>query len=312
MHITNAIIVPRWLRFWLEREAQKFLLSGNRSRIDFRTPAGEPALSSPNSVAWQVFKNPVTLFIGGITAVLLELAEPRVRSGVWDHTSFRDDPVPRLQRTGFAAMVTIYGPRSQAKAMIGRVRRMHERVYGVTPDGVPYQANDPELLDWVQATSAYGFLQAYRAFAAPVSAAEVARYYDGGYAAGRLYGAENVPRSEAELLALFAHMEPMLEPSPIIHDFLDIMCRAPVLPRGIRSFQALMVAAGIEILPDWARDRLDLDEKWKLRSWERRLVAAAARMSNRTLLEGTPPVEACRRLGLPMDYLYRTQAVVAA
>ena len=49
------------------------------SSVDFRQPAGEAA---SDSVSWQVFKNPVSLFIGGVTTVLLELAEPRVRSGV--------------------------------------------------------------------------------------------------------------------------------------------------------------------------------------------------------------------------------------
>ncbi len=51
-------------------------------RVDFRQPAGEPALAAPDSVSWRVFKNPVSLFVGGVTAVILELAEPRVRSGV--------------------------------------------------------------------------------------------------------------------------------------------------------------------------------------------------------------------------------------
>src|SRR5215204_5602813 len=50
--------------------------------------------------SWRVFKNPLSLFIGGLTAVIMELAEPRVRSGVWEHTSFRQNPVQRLRRTG--------------------------------------------------------------------------------------------------------------------------------------------------------------------------------------------------------------------
>jgi uncharacterized protein (DUF2236 family) len=58
-------------------------------RVDFRQPAGEPALAAPDSVSWRVFKNPVSLFVGGVTAVILELAEPRVRTGVWEHSSFR-------------------------------------------------------------------------------------------------------------------------------------------------------------------------------------------------------------------------------
>ena len=90
-----------------------------------------------------MFKNPVAVFIGGVTAVLLEFAEPRVRDGVWQHSSFRTDPLTRLQRTGLAAMVTVYGPRSKAEAMIAGVVRRHERVTGWTSEGEPYRANDP-------------------------------------------------------------------------------------------------------------------------------------------------------------------------
>ena len=79
-------------------------LDGYLPPVDFSAPRGEPALAAPDSVSWQVFKNPVALFIGGVAAVLLELAEPRVRHGVWDHSSFRERPMQRLQRTGLAAM----------------------------------------------------------------------------------------------------------------------------------------------------------------------------------------------------------------
>ena len=129
--------------------------------FDFSRPRGEPALVRADSVSWRVFKNPVSLFVGGVAAVILELAEPSVRSGVWDHSSFRKDAVLRLRRTGAAAMMTVYGPRSAAENMIQRVVRLHDRVRGVTPDGTPYHANDARLLDWVQATACYGFIEAY-------------------------------------------------------------------------------------------------------------------------------------------------------
>jgi uncharacterized protein (DUF2236 family) len=54
-----------------------------------------------------MFKNPVAGFFGGVTAVLLEFDEPPVRDGVWQHSSFRADPLNRLRRTGLAAMVTV-------------------------------------------------------------------------------------------------------------------------------------------------------------------------------------------------------------
>jgi uncharacterized protein (DUF2236 family) len=123
---------------------------GDQSSADFLQPAGEAALVPPDSVSWRVFKNPVSLFLGGVAAVLMELAEPRVRTGIWEHTTFRIDPIRRLRRTGLAAMVTIYGARSVAEAMIARVRRMHYRVAGSTPAGKVYRANDPELLNWVR------------------------------------------------------------------------------------------------------------------------------------------------------------------
>src|SRR5262245_66295430 len=83
--------------------------------------------------------------------------------------------------------------------MIARVRRMHDGVAGTTPSGEAYRANDPELLNWVQSTAAYGFLQAYHAYVRPLSAAARNRYYAEGAVAARLYGATGAPRSEGEL-----------------------------------------------------------------------------------------------------------------
>src|SRR5436190_14431421 len=99
---------------------------------EFMEPSGEPALAAAESVSWRIFKNPVTVFIGGVAAVLLELAEPAVRSGVWEYTGFRRDPVRRLERTGLAAMVTVYGARSVAERMIAGVVALHGRVAGTT------------------------------------------------------------------------------------------------------------------------------------------------------------------------------------
>src|SRR3546814_19086985 len=74
--------------------------------IDFAAPVGEPALLAPDSVQWRVYKNPIALGIGGIAAVLLEFAEPRIRSGVWDHSTYKADPIGRSRRTGLVALPT--------------------------------------------------------------------------------------------------------------------------------------------------------------------------------------------------------------
>lgn len=273
--------------------------------IDFTQPAGEPALTSPDSVSWQVFKNPVSLFIGGTTAVLLELAEPRVRSGVWEHTSFRTDPLPRMARTGLAAMVTVYGARSVAERMIAGVGRMHAQVSGLTPAGQAYQADDQELLDWVQATASFGFLQAYHSFVRPLSQADRDRFYTEAAPAARLYGALGAPQSEAILAQQLQAMRPKMEQSQIVFDFLDIMRRAPAAPGPLRPLQHLLIGASVEILPPWARDILGLGPRYGLRSWERRLVGLAGAAADRLVLKSAPPAQACLRMGLPASHLYR-------
>jgi uncharacterized protein (DUF2236 family) len=299
----RSLALPRWLQTRIEAEAARLLFDGGPN-LDFGSPAREPALTSPDSVSWRVFKNPISLFIGGTSAVLLELAEPRVRSGVWDHTSFRTDPVHRLRRTGLAAMMTVYGPKSEAEAMIARVRRVHARIAGETPSGEAYHADDPELLNWVHATAAFGFVEAYNRFVHALSAADVSRFYLEGSGAAHLYGATAAPRSDREQRAFFEIMRPKLQPSPIIFEFLDIMRCAPILPRTSRPFQRLLVRAAVDMLPDWARVLLGLNSEWDLKDWERRIVRGAGRVADRIPLSGSPPVEACRRLGLPETYLF--------
>ena len=288
----------------LEEAVRALLEPDPRQRTDFSAPQGEPALASPDSVSWQVFKNPLALFIGGIGAVLLELAEPRVRTGVWEHTNFRTDPLTRLRRTALAAMLTVYGPRSKDEAMIAAVGRAHARVTGTTPAGVPYRADDPELLDWVQATAAYGFLEAYCHFVRPLGKADKDRYYAESRPAAALYGAAGAPPSVTALEALFAAMRPRLERSDIVFEFLAIMQRAPILPAALAPVQRMLVRAGVSIVPRWARDLLGFDSTWELAPWEARLSRMSGTLADRVALPGSPAVTACRRLGLPANYLY--------
>ncbi|MGO9546420.1 MAG: oxygenase MpaB family protein [Rhodomicrobium sp.] len=288
----------------LDKASRALLLPDDGPAVDFTRPAGEPAFAGPDSVSWRIFKNPVCLFTGGVAAVILELAEPRVRAGVWEHTGFRTDPVRRIRRTGLAAMITVYGPQSVARASIARVRRMHDFVRGVTPSGEAYTANDPELLEWVHATAAFGFAEAYRAYAGPLSAADLDRYYSEGAPAAALYGVSRAPDSEAEVLALFGKMRGRLEPSPIVFEFLEIMRKAPVLPPLLRPAQPLFVAAAVSLTPAWVRQILGLPDAFCLRGWPEFLVKQAGAFADKIVLESSPAVQSCLRLGLPANYLF--------
>lgn len=286
------------LSAWIGSAARAYTQPADLPVFDFTSPAGEPALAAPDSVSWRVFGNPVALFIGGVTAVLLELAEPRVRSGVWDHTAFRTDPLPRMKRTGLAAMITVYGARGKAEAMIAGVGRMHGRITGVTPDGRPYRADDPELLDWVQATASYGFMEAYHHYVSALTDAERDRFYAEAAPAARLYGATGAPTSVAAQAACFEAMRPGLEPSGIIFDFLAILRRTAILPGPLRAAQGLFIRAAVDLLPAWTRDRLGLGPAYGLKPWETGLARAAGALAERLTIPGSPREQARQRLGL--------------
>jgi uncharacterized protein (DUF2236 family) len=300
--VTAPIVLPWPLRSGLETAARALFDLGHRSSADFLQPTGEAALVSPDSVSWRVFKNPLSLFIGGVAAVIMELAEPRVRTGVWEHTTFRIDPIGRLQRTGLAAMVTIYGARSTAEAMIARVRRMHDRIAGSTPAGKAFRANDPELLNWVQSTAAYGFLQAYHEYVRPLSDVERDRFYAEGTLAARLYGA-SAATSEAVLEMRFNAMANQLERSHILLEFLAIMRSAPILPLPLRLVQPLLIRAAIDLTPGWLRRVVGLSD-YGLNALELAVVRQIGAFADRLVLEINPAVQACRRMRLSADYLY--------
>lgn len=244
-------------------------------RINYLEPAGDPGFYGPDSVAWRVHANPIALAVGGIAAVILELAEPRVRSGVWDHSTFRKDPLARMQRTGEAAMITTYGPTKAAEARIAMVTRMHERVSGVTPEGQAYTALEPELMTWVHLTAGYGFLNAYLRYVDPtLSRADQDRYYAEGARLGHAFGAPDAPTSVAEVEAQIQTMRPKLRPHPIIGEFLQIVSSTSPFGLAGRVLQPMVVQAAIDLLPAWAREELEMPERPLARAAVRPLVRA--------------------------------------
>lgn len=187
--------------------------------------------------------------------------------------------------------------------MIAGVVRAHERVEGVTPAGVPYRANDTELLNWVQATAGFGFFEAYRRFVRPLTAREMDGVYREGVEGAALYGATGVPRSSAQMARLFETMRPKLERSNIVFEFLSIVRAAPLLP--VKGLQRLMVRAAVELTPPWAREILGLGPELGLRPGHETIVRTLGAIADRWTIESAPPAQACVRMGLPADYLYR-------
>jgi uncharacterized protein (DUF2236 family) len=300
-----SFVLPGPLQGRVEELVQALLRPPGGPPADFLNPAGEPGLALPDSVSWQIFRNPVTLFIGGVAAVILELAEPRVRTAIWEHSRFRDQPVERMQRTGLAAMVTVYAARSVAEAMIAGIGRAHDSISGMTPAGESFVASDPDLLAWVQGTAAFGFLEAYCTYVRPLALAERDKFYAEGAPAAALYGSVDAPASVTEMNRLFRRMRPRLEPSPILFEFLHILRQAPILPPALNAAQQILVNAALAVIPPWIRMILEIGDEWLPGPVEARIVKAAAAVAGRYRIDTSPPALACVRLGLPADYLHQ-------
>jgi uncharacterized protein (DUF2236 family) len=281
----------------LQRHLASLIYPPGTQADDFLQPAGEAGLVAADSVSCRIFANPVAMLVGGVVAVLLELAEPRVRTGVWEHTTFREQPMLRLKRTAYAAMLTAFGPRSRTDTMIGHINRGHARIAGSTPAGTPYRASDVELLTWVHATSAYGFVQGYALCVRALPDAERDGFYRENQASARLYGVDAPPATHAETLVLFDRMRPGLEPSAIVLEFLDIVMRLPMLPAIGRPFQRLCVRAAVQCLPEWTRERLGLvGPAWAMAGWQWALLRAIGRAADHLSHPALPAMLARQRL----------------
>jgi uncharacterized protein (DUF2236 family) len=277
-------------------------------KIDYANPPGEAAFLDPSSIHWRVYKNPIALGVGGVAAVLLEFADPRIRSGVWDHSTYKADPVGRSKRTGIAAMVGVYGPQSAARRVIQGVTNMHARVQGATPSGEGYRALDVELLDWVSATAGYGFLNAYDRFVAPLSEAEKTRFYEEAAPVARLYGAQFSPRSTAEFLGMMEKLAPRFEPHPIVNEFLGIIQSGQAAPGVPRFLHRALARASVSLLPPLVRGKLSLGREYDLTLADRVALKAAGGLADRIAVPTSPPYQASLRLGLPGNFLYRSRA----
>ena len=167
----------------------------------------------PESPIRLIGNTPLTPFLGGGPAVLLQVAHPLVAAGVVQHSDFRRDLWRRLIRTLGALYLITYGSKEEADRAGQAVQAVHEYVCGETfyrpglfPAGTRYSASDPELQLWVHATLVESSLAAYQRFVRRLLGEEQERYYREMSVVARLFGvpAEVLPRSLSEFREYFS------------------------------------------------------------------------------------------------------------
>jgi uncharacterized protein (DUF2236 family) len=212
------------------------------------------ALFAPDSVAWRVNGDVVTMMIGGVSGLLLQMLHPAVLAGVWDHSNFRADMHGRLRRTAKFIAVTTYDSADNGVAAIDRVRRIHAQVRGVLPSGAPYDATDPALLAWVHVTEATSFLNAWMRYAEPgMSRADQDQYFAEMATVAERLGADPVPRDRATAEALIQSMRPTLLTDDRTREVARLVLKQTMGSRTTDSASRIIMQAGVDLLPAWAR-----------------------------------------------------------
>jgi len=228
-----------------------------------RRPPGDPGLFGPGSASWAVHGDFTSMMIGGVAALLLQMLHPAALAGVWDHSGFRRDMTGRLRRTAQFVGGTTFGSTAAAEALVARVRRIHGRVRGVLPDGTPYAADDPALLTWVHAAEVSMFLAAHLRYRAPSLSPERQDAYLREQARlARMLGAVDVPEDRAALDAYMTGMRPHLVADDRTRTVSRLLVGQSSPSLLTAPANTLMMAAGVDLLPAWARAMHGLEQPY--------------------------------------------------
>ena len=268
-------------------------------QIDYENPKGDPGLFGPHSVCWKVHGDFTSMLAGGICALLLQALHPLVLAGVWDHSNFRADMLGRLRRTGQFISGTTYAAQADVDWLIDKVRSIHLQVSGQAADGRAYAASDPALLTWVHVAEVSSFLAAHLRYRNPLlSETDQDRYYAETAVVAERLGAEHVPRSGAAVAAYLEAMQAQLRCDQRTREILRVLLAEPAPSLLTRPFGVLMMRAGMDLLPDWARAQYDMPHAPLRRQLVRRAVACIAPVL-RWAVRDAAVHRAHRRLGIP-------------
>jgi uncharacterized protein (DUF2236 family) len=237
----------------------------------------DAALFVRDSPIRMVHSGVVSMMVGGIRSLLLQMLHPHALQGVLDHSDFRADMHGRLRRTARFIAVTTFARAEDAMAAIDRVNRIHSKVSGDLPSGGRYSATDPRTLAWVHVAEATSFLEAYLVFVRPsMPSAEQDEYFRQFALIARSLGADPVPETRAEAEALVTELRGDLATSEAAREVAQLVLtqRPEGAPLGV---QRVLTAAAVDLLPPYARTMLALQRP--------SIGALPARLATRTMSE---------------------------
>jgi uncharacterized protein (DUF2236 family) len=251
-------------------------------------PEARALTLGPDSMSWR-YTSDLRLFLGSLTALLMQVAHPTVGSGVRDHSNFQQEPWARLFRTVDWVNLTIYGG-PDAVEVSERLREMHKTIKGTNPDGSRYHALEPGVYAWVHATLIWSIVNGQHAYASGMRPDEVDRFYQEWLGIGRLLGIRDgdLPSTWDGFVEHFDMViDTQLTHNPTVDTVLKASAR-PALPDSFPRWTMplwrvlrlpmvhVLMLTGIGGLPPAVRERLGL--RWtKRQERELRMLAAVSR-----------------------------------
>jgi uncharacterized protein (DUF2236 family) len=244
-------------------------------------PAGSPI---------QQVHGDASMFIGGMRALMLQSLHPAAMTAVSEHSGFRGDMWGRLARTSTFLATTTFGTATDAQAAVDAVRRIHDRITGVMPDGTAYAASDPHLLAWVHVAEVDSFLLAHQTYGqAPLDQAGRDEYVAQAAVVAEKLGVVDPPRDEAGLRTALAGFRPELRSTDHAREAIRYLLWHPELPVAARPAYLTLAAAAIGLMPVWTRRQLRLP--W-LPVTERTAVRALGHAATGTIRWAMTPPQA--------------------
>ena len=248
----------------LIRRSIREMVGGGGPPVAFLTPAGDRGLFGPESIAWKVHDDFISMMIGGISSLILQALHPQALAGVWDHSSFREDLKGRLGRTAFFIAATTYGPKGMADSVIDRVNQIHQKVSGFDEFNQPYRADDPELLAWVHLTETRSFIHSYESYRnEPLGNSQKDQYFLEMKMLGERLGAINLPQSYAATDQAIRNYIPQLHYGDRAKSIIALLENFPS-SLVARPFVKMITKAGFLNLPNWAYPIIQRPEPGRL------------------------------------------------
>jgi uncharacterized protein (DUF2236 family) len=169
----------------------------------------DQGLFGPQSLVWRIHRDR-SFPLAGIRSLMVQALHPLAMAGVAEHSTWQQNPFGRLAATGGYILTVTYGDTDAAMRAAERVRHVHTFVRGTDPaTGLPYHADDPDLLLWVHAGMVDSIVEIVTRYGRPLDAADADRYVAEMVRFAEIVGvpAGDVPSSVAALREYISSVE---------------------------------------------------------------------------------------------------------